>query len=558
MNYKKIVSILTLASMLLSSTTSAYASSINNGYGGVNNQSKAIVKKVDNPNKKDVFVSKTFDAKVTNSDEVVKFLNSSSADLAGEKNSFAVNSVEKDDLGFTHYRTIMTKDGVPVLGSEVNVHVDNKGKVYAVNGNMQVQVPDKKWSSLNNSSEDKAKQVALSLVNAKLLLVQDASQAKVVDSPKLYLYEYNGEFKLVYLVKVAAYEEKQPVNYEVYVGAEDGQVVNSKSYTENIVGKGTDLSGKSVAINLTAQNGKYYMIDTTKLSNGAIRTYDMNNITESNYSYYANRGVFKGTLIGGTSTTFNTERTKAAVSAQVNVGKVLDYYKTEFNRNGIDGKGSDVKIGVHLDKNYDNAFWDGTINAMLFGDGDGKEFSSLAAALDVIGHEMTHGVVQYTSNLNYENQPGALNEALADIMGEAAENKANDWLMGEDVFTPGIAGDGLRNFADPGNVKYAQPSNYSQYPGDEANPTRDNDYGGVHNYSGIILKAAYNIGSKIGKKEMGKLFYRANYYFTSTTTFGQARKAALQAATDLYGLNSTNYKIVQSAFDSVGITSTVK
>ena len=170
---------------------------------------------------------------------------------------------------------------------------------------------------------------------------------------------------------------------------------------------------------------------------------------------------------------------KAGVSAHAFSHEVYNFYKSRFNRNSIDNLGMSMTNVVHYGIQLNNAFWNGYF--MTYGDGDDVRFSNLAGSLDVIAHEITHGVTQYTSNLVYELQSGAINESMSDVFAVIADS--SDWLVGEDVFTPGTSGDGLRSMADPHNG----------YPSDDPNwlPAHMNefvtlpndpqhDHGGVH------------------------------------------------------------------------------
>ncbi len=121
------------------------------------------------------------------------------------------------------------------------------------------------------------------------------------------------------------------------------------------------------------------------------------------------------------------------------MGDFRDYIKNKFNRNSIDNNGMDLIGTVHYGGKYNGAFWDGT--QMVFGDGDGKIFTSFAKSLDVVAHELGHGVVQWTANFDYHDQPGALYEHYADVFGSVVtqyvENQTAetaDWLIGDEIY----------------------------------------------------------------------------------------------------------------------------
>ena len=139
------------------------------------------------------------------------------------------------------------------------------------------------------------------------------------------------------------------------------------------------------------------------------------------------------------------------------LGATRDFYRTVFERDSIDDKGMRLDGYVHRGTKYNNAFWDG--QEMVFGDGDGVIFTNFTGSLDVIGHELTHGVTQFVAGLEYHDQPGALNESISDVFGSLVKQWHNgqtadqaDWLIGPDIFTPDVAGDALRSMKAPGTA----------------------------------------------------------------------------------------------------------
>ncbi|MCT4583869.1 MAG: M4 family metallopeptidase, partial [Peptostreptococcaceae bacterium] len=170
-------------------------------------------------------------------------------------------------------------------------------------------------------------------------------------------------------------------------------------------------------------------------------------------------------------------------------------------------------------------------------------------ALDIVAHEMTHGVTQYTANLKYENQSGALNESMSDVFGTLVEMEYQpekaDYLCGEDVWTPNTPGDALRDLANPEN--YNQPAHMRDFV------NTSEDHGGVHTNSGIPNKAGYLVIDSVGKDKAAQIYYRAlTTYLTSTSDFHDAKLALMQSAKDLYGTGS-EYNAVEDAFNAVGI-----
>ncbi len=218
-----------------------------------------------------------------------------------------------------------------------------------------------------------------------------------------------------------------------------------------------------------------------------------------------------------------------------NSGIVRDYFKNQLGWNSIDGTGIDIILNVHYMIKYNNAFWDG--EQMTFGDGDGVNFSGFAAALDVTGHELAHGVIQYTAGLAYKGQSGAINEHFADVFGIAIDQWHNkqtaetaDWTMGKGCMTGKFKGKAIRSMKSPGDtsvVIMAQPDHMSKiFKG-----TSDN--GGVHINSGILNKAFYLVSMNIGTQEAALLWFEALKLLKPTSKFKDLYKALTIAALSL-------------------------
>jgi Zn-dependent metalloprotease len=247
------------------------------------------------------------------------------------------------------------------------------------------------------------------------------------------------------------------------------------------------------------------------------------------------------------------EANKVYDSAQI----IKKYFLEELEWDSIDNHGMDLIFNIHFQNNYANAFWDG--DDMTFGDGDDYTFVNFTSAIDVIAHELTHGVVQYTSKLIYDGQPGALNEHMADVFGTAVkqyamkqdENTA-DWLLGDQIMGAPLQGRAIRSLKDPGgNVPLsAQPAHMSQYYSGSA------DNHGVHINSGIPNKAFYLVSMQLGTFNAAKLWFAALKKLSPTSDF-KSLYAAL--ASVVSGLQSNNIlpghaqKVIDDAFSFVGI-----
>jgi Zn-dependent metalloprotease len=244
-------------------------------------------------------------------------------------------------------------------------------------------------------------------------------------------------------------------------------------------------------------------------------------------------------------------------------GATYDLYHDVFGRNSIDDRGLRLDSTVHYGRNYDNAFWNGS--QMVYGDGDGQIFQRFTKSIDVIGHELTHGVTQYTANLDYQDQPGALNESMSDVFGSLVKQRVlnqtadqADWLIGEGLFTASVKGVALRSMKAPGTAyndprlgKDPQPAHMKDlYKG-----TQDN--GGVHINSGIPNHAFYLAAVKMGGyawEKAGKIWYTAlTTRLQHDSTFADAANITIAIAGELYGAGSDEENAVRDAWQQVGV-----
>jgi len=269
-----------------------------------------------------------------------------------------------------------------------------------------------------------------------------------------------------------------------------------------------------------------------------------------------------------------TEEGPAADDVAVNqafdgLGATRDFYRDVLGRDSLDGKGMRLDAYVHRGRKFNNAFWDGA--EMVFGDGDGVLFADFTGSLDVIAHELTHGVTQFTANLAYHDQPGALNESVSDVFGSVVKQwrlgqtaAEADWLIGADIFTPGVGADALRSLKAPGTAydspqlgKDPQPdhlSGYVQLPNTEAD-----DNGGVHLNSGIPNKAFYLVATGIGGPSWeapAQIWYRALTASDDTTDFQRFADATHAAAGVLFGVGGGQQQAVAAGWAGVGVTVT--
>ncbi len=390
-----------------------------------------------------------------------------------------------DTLGMTHLRLAQVYQGVPVFGAQLVVHFDGSGDITAINGDYYPGI-DVAVTPEVGAGE------AVDAARDGLGVDADPPQKEL---PQLVILPLaGGDARLAWKVVLAA--DQPPLRMVAFVNARDG---------------------------------------------GLISAYDDLESARSRLTYSANHGTtLPGTLMineGGPLTGDSVVN-----AAHVNAGAVYDYYYNTFGRDSLDGSGMTLKSTVHYSTNYNNAFWNGS--QMTYGDGDGYVFSPLGNALDVVAHELTHGITQFTAGLIYSYQSGALNESYSDVFGAMVDR--DDWLMGEDVYTPQTPGDALRSLENP--PLYGQPDHMNNYV------DTSSDHGGVHTNSGIPNKAAYNVAAAIGKDKMEQVWYRTlTDYLTPGSQFSDARDASVQAAADLYGAGSPEVAAVDAGFAAVGI-----
>jgi Zn-dependent metalloprotease len=245
-------------------------------------------------------------------------------------------------------------------------------------------------------------------------------------------------------------------------------------------------------------------------------------------------------------------------------GATFRLFQEQYGRNSIDGRGSALDGTVHFGEDYDNAFWDG--RQMVFGDGDQELFNRFTISVDVVGHELTHGVTDRTAGLVYWHQAGALNESISDVFGSLVKQyvlnqKADDadWLIGAGLLAAGVNGVALRSMSDPGTA-YNDP-----VLGDDDQPAHMDDYvrtfddnGGVHTNSGIPNHAFYLAATDLG----GFAWEEAGLIWYETVTGGTlpkfarfevfARHTSVTAAR-LFGVSSRQFKAVAGAWAAVGV-----
>ncbi len=461
------------------------------------------------------------------------------------ENEFKLTGISGDALGKTHLRYQQVFDGLEIRGRDVIVHIGTDGRVESFSGRF---IPSLKFFSTREKiSADEALNRALS----------DFKRQADDHSPEKMIYPEGKNARLVWHIRL-----KKGIGTDIsyFIDALTGELVkkmNNIKYEGPADGSGTDVQNQTRNLKVYQIGSDYYMIDTSKpMYDAAASTLPQDG---RGVIYTLDARNADSTLYFVSSNDRNSWNNKPAVSAAANGALVFDYYKQVHNRNAIDDKGTSMNVVVNFKENFNNAFWNGSL--MVFGNGDGVQFSDLTGSLDVTAHEMTHGVIENTANLIYEEQPGALNESFADVFGVLFEfwvkGDQGNWLLGEDVTTPNIPNDCLRNMADPGAANVAnqgqQPAHMSAFQVLPNTPEGDN--GGVHINSGIPNKAFYLFAQSTSLANAEKVYYLAlSKYLTRNAQFVDTRIAVIKASEELFGAGSAQATAAAQAFDAVGIT----
>ncbi len=507
--------------------------------------------------------------------------------IANSSEEFVVVGQKEDKLGKTHLTLEQRFAGLPVYGAEIKIHLDGD-QVELMNGqyfatpqlqSLQAQLSTNAVEKI--ALEDLSKITNIVEIKDDLLEITGEEQ---ISQNQLVIYftdEKGTQARLAYHLKVAA----NPLHKWTYlIDAENGEIlrkfnrvcslhnhddghhhinwsafkmpkpINASMLDGQATATAMDLNGAMRTINTYELGGTYYLLDGSR---------DMwKGFTPDGSDF--NGGIYTASG-GGTNlenfepvdlTSSNNAWTdREAVSAHANAGIAYEYFRTTFGRNSINGSGGDIisffNVADDDGGGMDNAFWSGA--AMFYGSGR-DAFRELAASLDVAGHEMSHGVIQNSANLEYQGESGALNESYADIFGVMIDR--DDWQLGEEVVNRNAFPSGaLRDMANPNNGgsrlgdRGYQPATVSeQFFGPE-------DNGGVHINSGIVNRAFYLFATSngIGRDIAEQVYYHAlDNYLTRSSQFIDARLAVIRSAQEEYGTAVAN--AAAAAFDAVGIT----
>ncbi|MDH6623947.1 Zn-dependent metalloprotease [Streptomyces sp. LBL] len=474
----------------------------------------------------------------------------------GAKEKLVVKDVVKDADGSVHTRYERTYAGLPVLGGDLVVHQSPTGATKGVTKAAKASI---KVASLTPKiAAGKAEKQALTVAQAAGSEKTAADQA-----PRKVVWAGSGTPVLAYETVVGGFQDDGTPN-ELHVVTDAATGKKLYEYQGIETGTGKSLYSGTVTLGTTLSGSTYQLTDGGR---GSHKTYNKSHTTSTSAgTLFTDADDTWGTGAASNSTTDQTAAVDAAYGAQ----ETWDFYKSTFNRNGIKNNGVGAYSRVHYGNAYVNAFWDDSCFCMTYGDGSGNTHP--LTAIDVAGHEMSHGVTSNTAGLNYSGESGGLNEATSDIFGTGVEFYANntndvgDYLIGEEI---DINGDGspLR-YMDKPSKDGASSDSWSSTVGN-----KDVHYSsGVANHFFYLLSegsgaktingVSYNSSTSngttvtgIGRAKALQIWYKAlTTYFTSTTNYKSARTGTLSAASALYGATSAEYKAVAAAWSGVNVS----
>ncbi|MFJ9157131.1 M4 family metallopeptidase [Streptomyces griseoviridis] len=469
----------------------------------------------------------------------------------GAQEKLVVKDVVKDADGTLHTRYDRTYGGLPVLGGDLIVDTAGSGATLRVvkASNAALTGVDLTPDVTEAAAERQAVRRAQAL---------GATGASADAAPRAVVWAATGTPVLAYETVVGGLQDDgTPNELHVITDAATGKKLYEYQGVKNGTGN-TQYSGQ-VALTTTQSGSTYTLTDGAR---GGHKTYNLNRGSSGT-----------GTLFSQTNDTWGNGTTSnaatAGADAHYGAATTWDFYKNTFGRNGIKNNGVGAYSRVHYGNAYVNAFWTDSCFCMTYGDGSGN--ARPLTALDVAGHEMSHGVTSNTAGLNYSGESGGLNEATSDIFGTGVEFYAanatdvGDYLIGEKI---NINGNGtpLRYMDKPSKDGASKDSWYSgigsvdvHYSSGPANHFFYllSEGSGAKTINGVSYNSATADGlpvTGIGRDKALAIWYRAlTTKFTSTTNYAGARTGTLAAAGELYGTTSAEYKAVQDAWAGVAV-----
>jgi Zn-dependent metalloprotease len=526
------------------------------------------------------------------------------------RHGFAIVSQHPGLQGTQVARVAHTFKGVPVFGSESVVVLDAGGRIQsesaserrlgltkgaAAAGAGAGAAPGSDFSVVPAISSKAAIDAALASLGTEARHVTPPSAELIIypvmrtervssarDKPEqelnaLDVEEVVDHYELAYLVHTRMHVGDKPVYHDTVVSARDGSILDQWNMLQTVVGVGKSQYNGEVPINTTLVEGKYKMIDDSRGLGGtfgAMAITNANHGTSAGNVYVSDSNTWgdgKQYISGGSTTNANGQT--AAVNAMWGLMNTYDALKNVFNWLSLDGHNTSTYIAAHVNTAYDNAYYSDTCRCMFIG--DGNSFNSLGS-IDVIGHEMGHGITAATSNLTYYGESGGLNESASDINGEVVEAYAraggkgetvpqtgNDWVLGKEIskngtplrwmFRPskdGSSPDAWSSSLKRLDVHYSSgPNNRMFYFLAQGS---NNDKNG-DTFSKYLVKTPAAM-TGVGLDKAYRIWFKANTTkFTSSTNYAEARTKMIESAEELYGKGSKESIAVQRAYAAINV-----
>lgn len=477
--------------------------------------------------------------------------------------NYRIKSIENDQLGFIHYRLQQTHKGIPIETATWIAHTKNN-IVHSLNGQLYSNMPSTSSPSVN---EETALEHAKSHIGAAIYkweIPEEETHLKWESNDPEASYFPHGEivyvskgfslkeesFRLAYKFNIYAHA---PLSRSfVYVDAITGEILGENAIIHHVDTPGTAETAYSGSQAIIADSfgGSFRLRDASR--GLGIRTFDLNNA----YGYGGAVDFIDSDNIWDN---VNPEQDEYAGDAHWGTEVCYDYFNLEHARNSIDNAGFQLNSYVHYGINYVNAFWDGS--RMTYGDGNGAPYTPLTS-LDIAGHEITHGLTNFTADLIYFAESGALNESFSDIFGTAIENYGRpgdwDWLLSADI------GSSFRSLENPNLFNHPDTYNGTFWA-----PLAGPDNGGVHTNSGVQnywyyllceggtgtndIGDAYDVTGISMTSASAIAFRNLTVYLVDGSDHSDARFFAIQSAIDLFGACSIEEEETTNAWYAVGV-----
>ncbi|MDR1642365.1 MAG: M4 family metallopeptidase [Clostridiales bacterium] len=521
------------------------------------------------------FTNKT----ATTEAEAAEILTSAKS-LFGITGTILANDIEKQTDGLSddesvYFRYSPTVSGLRVIGSQIVLSANPDGTVegltnayrsdyssvnvtatIASGAALAAAIEDLESSAIVTAFlQDTIANLGLDATSESALLASFETALTTSSSLVVYAYDKDKAPALAYEIIINVVPEfDNPLDFPylpiisraVYVyanGSNAGSIIRVLSQVEGATANAADALGRTRLITFTDDNRLYD--ETRNIATYKPATFGFNRV----------QSFYPGTIITKTG----ADWAPANVSLHANMAEAFDFYRNVLHLDSFDGIGSAVKSTMDIDSNgtlqggeYDTSCWTPSLQQFLFG-------NKQARALDIVGHEYTHAVINNivgdgrNQTLEYYGESGALNESLADIMGALIENKADISQIGED------SGAAVRNLQNP--ESFGQADHYDDIGSEQyeaiLNGQFARDHEGVHVYSGIFNRAAYLMindsrTASVTNEQWAKVFYKTMYRLASNSTFLEARGAVVCAA-DLLSFTTEQIDAIEDAFDEVGI-----